>query len=475
MTARANRIRRNLFELNASLGVRAVARVVSAVLLVDRLGMASYGKMAWALTLTYVSVGDDLGLGNWAMRAAAREPAWYRKSTTGFIAVSAGIAAVRIGLLVLFLPLVCPDVETRGLATMFAAASLVNVFALGWLHFARERMATLRNVAIFRELSWLAGVILLVHSPADLHRLPILFLCCELASTAIVNATAFMAEGLPDLELRIPSIRELFGGALPIWVGGRVYHLRAQLGTLVIGALEGSSAVAVFDLAWRVAYNIWLLGATSLGAVTPALLMRAPDAGQAFWVLLRRSLRIAYVCALLAPVLALPALRPLLVLVLGGKGLPVALPLQLLLVMTLPAILRGLMRYALFALGKNQTLGILAVVDIAMLGVAIFAARLGGVVGLAGALAGIEMLLAFATGWALFTRALPGALSAAWPAALAAAAACLAAFAAVGLGAIPSVIAGAGVYVVAIWFLEPVSRVALDLLRGATLPPSSSS
>jgi hypothetical protein len=457
-------IQRNLVELNATLVARALARFVGAWLLVDRLGFETYGKMGWALTLVYVGVADDLGLASWAMRAAARDPSWFRTSAAGFVAFSLGVALARLGLLALALPLVCPDPDVRRLALGFALASLPNAVSVWWIHFARDRSSTLRNATALREAMWLAGVAALIRTADDLPRaVPLLFVC-DLAESALLLAAALRAEGLPELRLRRPPLGDLVVGAVPMWASGRLFHLRAHVGTLVIGAVAGSAAVAAFDLAWRVAFNLWSLGSTSLSAMTPTLLRFAVHPDGAFWSLVRRGLRFAWVGLLVVPAVGVVAAGPLLSRVLGTNGAAVALPLALLLGVVVVAVLRWPLRAALFALKRRTELGALAALDAALLGGALLCARGAGAAGLAGGILAAEIVLVVAAAGALGRPLYAGAAAAGWRAALAGLVAFGATFAARAAGPLLPIAAGVASYLAMLWMLREPALMALPAI-----------
>jgi hypothetical protein len=119
----------------------------------------------------------------------------------------------------------------------------------------------------------------------------------------------------------------------------------------------------------------------------------------------------------------------------------------------------------LFALGRKLTLGSLAVLEILGLGVALYAARRAGVVGLAASLFAVEAVLALATGWALVNRDMFRAVLGGWRAVAVACVAFAATLLAAPLGAIPQVLVGGVVYLAAAWLIEPAIRLSIELLR----------
>jgi hypothetical protein len=465
-------ILRNLIELNASFAIRTIARLAGAVLLLNRLGLAGYGKLSWALTLVYVGVGDDLGLGFWATRAAASDPQFYKTHASGFIALSLVTRFSRWLLLAIALPFVCPDPDVARLAFGHAIAPIPGAFAMGWILFAHNRTSALRTATVIREGLWLLGLALLVHQVSDLPRTIPLAIAVEIVEVIALGIPTLRAEGLFDLRPRIPPIRELFAAVLPLWAGGRLFHLRAHLGTLVIGWSFGSVGVAIFDLAWRIAFNLWAFGGTSLSSITPTLFRLAAVPGEMF-ALLRRSLVLAWVVSLLA-VVAVPAAGPLLVTLFRRDGAAVTVPLAWLLCMLVPAILRGPMRVALFALGRVSVLAVLAAIDVALFAVVLLFARRAGAVGLASAMCGVEVLLGAISFLVLGPELRTGVGNALWRSIVAALVAIPAAFAVRSLLPLAAVVVGPLVYIGVLWLLRDptIDEIAALAARRLAREPS---
>ncbi|HXW05845.1 MAG TPA: oligosaccharide flippase family protein [Vicinamibacterales bacterium] len=236
------------------------------------LGKAEYGLWMLAASMTAYLQLLDLGYGNGLVRQLTQADARGDEDDMNvvlstFVVVYAliGIAALAAlvpltGLLLPRFPNLSPEQVRTGqwvlliLGLRVAVAFPMSVF--GAVNTARQRFAVTGTISIVVALAQATATVLVLQAGYGLIPL--------VAATTTIGLTSYIAYAIvarrtfPAMRLSVrrfsrPQVREVTSYSLYLFLISIAIHLGASLDTLIIGAYLGTSAIAVYTVAVRLA------------------------------------------------------------------------------------------------------------------------------------------------------------------------------------------------------------------------------
>jgi len=317
------------------------------------LGAPMYGVIGVATAVTLylnriVDWGFDLGLG---VREVAARPDGYGMILPSLLLARLGLAVAVIGAMALVGLVLVP--EPDGSTLLLSSLSLLGTgMGARWalLGLGQHRLAALATLAA--QVLTAVLLLLLVHGPGDVFRVPQAQLAGELLLALVVLLVLRRHGQTLRLQFDAGILRPLVprGGALAIsaLLGLVIYNvsflfLRAVHGSAAVGYFNAAATLVTFFLNVGTAYSMSLLPSlTALGADRP------------------RQVGLFQTAALHVTVLALPIALggsllalPLMALLYGPGYLPAATPLALLLWSIPLCVLRDLPLMSLQAAGRE--------------------------------------------------------------------------------------------------------------------------
>lgn len=159
----------------ADLAARGMGFLAS-VHMASSLGREGFGAVTVGLSvLSYVIWFADPGLAALGARETAR-PAALRRFTPATIASTRLLSGVIVLVIAeLLLQLVPSDRHLRLLLILFILPVIPSVLSIEWLHQGRRRFVPVAVGRVVNSLIFLCGVMILVASPDDLNRVPLIY------------------------------------------------------------------------------------------------------------------------------------------------------------------------------------------------------------------------------------------------------------------------------------------------------------
>lgn len=328
---------------------------VAFAYLARTLGPEAYGatELAFSLALLFgflVEFGTDA--------IGAREVARDRDAVPR---LAAQIPAMRILVALLAIPLMGLAVAAMGqpaesvrLVWLFALGLLAAPWKQGWLLQGLEMMGWVSASGAIRMGVFALGVLLLVRGPEDL----LLVGAAELAAALCFAVYFAVVQQRRVTPLRLsfapgPLLRLLRQG-LPLGLTQVVWSATQYLPTMLVATFIGGAAIAWFAAAHRIVMSVWTFSWLYHFNLFPAVTRNLAESREAFYALVRPSLRacawVGFGAALVGGVLGEPLCR----LVFGAPFAAAGDSLSVL-VWILPAtLLSGHARSALIATGYQR-------------------------------------------------------------------------------------------------------------------------
>jgi PST family polysaccharide transporter len=229
--------------------------VVTTVLLAHRLGVRSWGQLAFMQAFgTYVTLAVNYGFGYSATREAAR----HRKDPEVLSELFAGVMGAKVALSVLSLVLallasaLLTPVQSNGRLLWPAMVWALSLsFSPSWYFQGIEQMGFVARWETFARVLSLAGILLLVRVPADTWKVLVIQGLLFGAAVGFETWVAWRQVGfkIPSVRLVWHTLRLgwsmfLFLGALSLYTVGNGFILGLFAGSTAVGYYAGAERIS---------------------------------------------------------------------------------------------------------------------------------------------------------------------------------------------------------------------------------------
>lgn len=270
----------------AALGAGEVAtRVVAfavAAILTRRIGAAGFGDLAFATAITsYLFLAPHLALGELAGRAVARSPERAGPivaSVTRVRLFVTGLGLLAVCILAVILPL---SPTLKALLVLGSLGAVPQVFNVSWAYKALERTGRVGTGLILGQVILLVLVLVFVHAPGDLLRIPVLQAVAE-AGMALLLIPLVLA-GWSSGNVR--DGLQLLRGAGAAVTNRMLRTLIITADMVMLGFLADASEVGLYAAGYRVCFLLMAIASSAHVVYQPALMRAYGDAKQASAVL----------------------------------------------------------------------------------------------------------------------------------------------------------------------------------------------
>lgn len=440
------------------------------------LGLEGFGTLVLATGVVgYAALLVELGLDTLGPLEVARGELPQRTLVETVVALRLlllGLAWVAVGACVTLAPVS----QTARLAILVYGLALVaNVFDLGWVFLGRGHTGVVALAEVATQTLQAIGAFTLIHAPEHCLRMPWIFAAARLVSVAGLAWVHRRSCAPLGLGLDRALARRLLQLSLPLAGATAVGAVLAGFDVVLLGLWRGLADAGIYGAALRVAWVPSTIAAAYFTALRPALARASPGGFAEVAPTLRRSLRLAAALGLGLAAGGLVLAEPLVAWLYGSPYATAAAPLRLLLV-AVAAVLVSRHHRAVLQAFRRSALDLRIMAACAALNVGLNLALIpsAGPLGAATALLASEAAFLMASLWAV--RRVAGDASDARAALRAlASAALMAALLATtpGLHVLLRVAGGAAAYVVLLLALRGVHLEDLLALRPEPRPRAS--
>lgn len=332
------------------------------------LGVEMYGVIGLGFAVfVYGGILADCGLDHTGPREVVNARERLARLVWSML-VTRTAAAVLIGVILLAGSALFLDGVEQSVLAVYSLALLPVGLNLRWVHLGLERAGIVAFARVLAEGAKLAGILLLVHGPADVVFVPVAQVLGDALAAAVLWA------GLPRGTLARPRFDTTFARlvlrrALPMLVSSSLATVIYNSDQIFLRVFRGAAEVGRYLAAYTLLNFLGILGHMLTLSLTPAFtrLRAAPDQRQA---LFRNSLVRAFAAGLPVGVGAALAAPLIIQLVFGAEYRSSALALAVL-TWVLPIVLyRSVMQAALVGSERSsdvlRTTSIAAIVNVGL-------------------------------------------------------------------------------------------------------------
>lgn len=344
---------RNILKLSAGDFVSKAVYFLSFVYMAQKLGVASYGVLEFALAIrTYLVLLADAGLELWAIREAAKGRSITSLAERVIPArlVLAVIALAATGV-VKFVP---GNPNLRELLPLLTLTVLVQAFNLKWAFMGQQRMSRVAIGLMISQVAFAGFAVLLVHRPADLMMIPAAFIASEIVQAAYFGRLFVKLHGVPKLTLDWRAIHGMAAAVLTLGAAQCLGLMNYNVDSILIGVMLGAGPVGLYAAAYKPITAVLTVAVTYYQGLFPALSSSFAEDREKFSAILLRSLRFTTIFAVPLGVGGTLLAAPMIRFLFGANYADSVPALQLLSWSAVLVTMRGNFRHTLNAVGKQR-------------------------------------------------------------------------------------------------------------------------
>jgi O-antigen/teichoic acid export membrane protein len=299
---------------------------LTRVLLVEAFGLFNFVQAF----LWFGVILTDFGLSTIGTREVAQSPRRLRTLSTVILALRLAVFAVEMLLIVAVPAGLHVGAELYWLFVFSFLSLLAYAINTDWIFRGFERMEYVAAWEALPRVIWLAGLVLFVHSPQDLLKVPLLRFAGEIVTTIALLAIACVRypQSRPARAVLHPlNIKILVQQAAPVGMAALLAQVYYNFDTILLGLLKDAETVGQYSAAYRVV-TLLLTGAFLLAATYQPILARTFAADRTgFGQHLRRLSAAALLLGAVLPAVVALAASPIVRILFGGRFAPAAAPL----------------------------------------------------------------------------------------------------------------------------------------------------
>lgn len=346
---------RNILQLSVWDMVAKASYFLASLYLARVLGVEQFGIWEFAIAIGgYGLLVADLGMDVWATREATRDV--DIPTLVGTVVPVRFLGAVGgSAMLLAILPFLPDFPQLRTMLVLLGLTFFLQAANLKWVFMGQEHMATAGKGLALAQVVFAVGIMAIVRSPSDVLWAPVLKGLGDLAAVSFFGKKFFSQYRFGCARFRFSGGLRVLRHALPMGVSNGLGLLSYNCDTLLLGFLSGSSAVGLYNAAYRPVTALLALPLTYFQGLFPLLSRKYHGDTQGFIGTLERSLSLAGVMAFPFGVSGMFLGGPILEWVFGPAFRQANAALQILVWSAVLVILRGSYRQAFIAAGR-QTL-----------------------------------------------------------------------------------------------------------------------
>lgn len=276
--------------------------LVGVLVLARRLGPSDFGIVSFALALVgWFGLVVDSGTEVLNVRDIAREPHRFREIADRVLGLRLAISVLSAGLFVGAVELFARSTRVRDEVVLFAVVLPALALNLRWMVLGVRAAKAVAAGNVAARVVLALGIVVFVHGPPDLHRVPFLQLVAETAYAAVIIAAVARHFGVARPRIDLTAWAATLRESLPLLVNA---FARAAFYSFDIVAIEvflGPRDVGLYSAASKpVLFVTGIIGIFSI-----SFLSSFSAAGREAIRLLRKAVRTSLaVCLPLAALLS---------------------------------------------------------------------------------------------------------------------------------------------------------------------------
>ena len=289
--ATSNKIVSNIVALGSGEVLSRCVAFVAVAYLARTLGPAGFGVLGFALAICgYMSLAVDTGFGDVGVREVARRPYKACSLAAGATLVRMMMAGAAFAVICIVAGLLDKPPTVRWVLLLTGLSFFSLALDTSWVHKGLEHNRRVGIALILRQVFYVGFVLLAIHGPQDVLRVPVIQFICE-AGAAIWLSASLIRIGAPKFDVR---------SGFEILVGSRFVTFSRLFRTIIfttdvvlIGMFLGERAVGLYVAPYRFCFLLLAVSASIHISYRPALARVLKQDKEQLGAIVARSLALA--------------------------------------------------------------------------------------------------------------------------------------------------------------------------------------
>ena len=263
------RLSKNFYSIIAGDLGRRLLGFAAVTYLARKLGVADFGAMNVGFTvLTYAVMASTGGLSTFGTRSVARreEPGIVNRILSLRLVNAVAAYAVVVLAAVLFVR----DPLMARLIIVFCLSLFASAFLLDWYFQGKEEMGVIAVGRLASAATYLALILVLAHSPADLLWVAAAAVAGDLIATAILLILYSRRRDIVPYRFDLSGWKLLMSQAVHIGGGSMIAHASVSLPPIVLGILMTNTDVGVYSAASKIVFFLLVVDRVAGMLLLPA-------------------------------------------------------------------------------------------------------------------------------------------------------------------------------------------------------------
>lgn len=215
-------------------------------------GPAGFGKVNFAESLVaYFMLAANFGFDLVGIREVARFKEEEGKTFAHILALELLTSLGSFLALCAFVYFLPQPAEFKILVLLYGLTLIAFGFTIDWFFLGQERMGVVAIVRIARQLCYIGLILLTIHAPEHLNRLPVSYVAADIIAAAIFFYLFFLRQKKLNVKLEFRVIKYLCSEAFPLGMSNLLNNSREKIGPVVLGFMRSVGEVGFYSAAYK--------------------------------------------------------------------------------------------------------------------------------------------------------------------------------------------------------------------------------
>ncbi|WP_160165568.1 flippase [Conexibacter woesei] len=356
MSGRLGPVVRGFLALGTATAIGQVISFIVLVVVARRVGPENLGSFAFAQSFAmYFQIPIDFGITMYAIREVAREPERVRSILGEVLLAQLVLLVVCMTVTLLVAPGLMPEGDAREILPIIVIGWIPTTIGLDWALRSMRHMGIVAGWRLGGQVIY--GILTVALVGGGLAGVKT-YAWLQVLTSAIIavgmTATMFRIHGLPRLRIDLRGLGRRYARGLVVGISLAIAAIYYTIDNIVLGYMAGPTEVGIFSAAYKIPFNIVMIGTVWLQAAYPYASALAVHDAAAFRVQLGRVASLAGTVSIPVAIGGTLLAHQLIVGVFGQAYEEAAVPFMLLIWSAVIALLQVNYTNGVLALGDEK-------------------------------------------------------------------------------------------------------------------------
>jgi len=249
---RQKKIIKNFFSLSTAEIVNRIVGLFYLPYIARIFGPEGFGKVNFAESIiVYFMLTANFGFDFIGIREVAKYKEDQGKAFVHILAIELITSIFSFLALCVFVYFITQSFEIKLLIILYGFTLITFGFTIDWFFIGLERMGTVALVRIVKQLCYIGLILLTIHSPQHLYRLPLSYVAADILAVVIFFYLFFLKNKKPYFKIEFSAIRYLCIETVPLGMSNFLNTSRERTGPVFLGFLKSVSEVGFYSVGYK--------------------------------------------------------------------------------------------------------------------------------------------------------------------------------------------------------------------------------